>query len=114
MKKKTREIYLHLQKSGDFIYTSTRKGSNPLHEKMPMLKCPVCKKNLHSVFDAKTKNDAFLFDVDDPKYKNHPRDHVCKCSRCHHAIGVYYLSVKDRRKLGLPLEHECHEKIKLA
>ena len=79
-----------------------------------MLKCPLCKKNLHSVYDAKVKNDSILFDVDDPHYKDFPCNHVCKCSRCHHTIGVYYLSVKDRRILGLPLEHECHEKIKLA
>ena len=79
-----------------------------------MLKCPLCKKNLHEVFDAKTKNNSILFDIDDPKYKDFPRNHVRKCPRCHHTIGVYYLTVKDRQRLGLPLEHECHEKIALA
>ena len=103
-----------MQSNGDLLYATKRKGSNPWHEKTPMLKCPICKKNLHKVFDAKTKNNSLLFDVNDPKYKNFPRDHICKCSRCHHIIGVLNLSPKDRRILGLPLEHECHEKIRLA
>lgn len=105
---------LRLQENGDILYTPKKKGSNPEHEKKPMLKCPICKKNLHTVYDTAAKNNSLLFDVDDPRYKDFPRDHICKCSRCHHTIGVYQLSAKERRRLGLPLEHECHEKIGLA
>ena len=40
---------LRLQENGDILYTPKKKGSNPEHEKKPMLKCPICKKNLHTV-----------------------------------------------------------------
>lgn len=111
---RTSDTYLQLQSNGDILCIHKRKGSNPEREKKPMLKCPLCKKNLYSVYDAKVKNDSILFDVNDPRYKDYPRNHICKCSRCHHTIGIMFLSPKTRRMLGLPLEHECHEKIKLT
>lgn len=107
-------ILLQEQRNGDWMFVSKKKGSNPGREKFPMLKCPLCKKNLHIVHNARVKNNAILFDVDDPKYQNVSRDHVCKCARCHRIIGVHFLNVKERRQRGLPLEHECHEKIALA
>ena len=110
---KNNVILLKAQRNGDLMYIERKKGSNPNGEKSPMLKCPLCKKNLHTVFDASVKNNSFLFDVEDERYRYLLRDHVYKCARCHHTIGVHYLTVKERRRLGLPLEHECHEKIVL-
>ena len=107
-------VYLQEQKNGDLLYIRKWKGSNPEKKKFPVLKCPLCKKNLHPVFKPSVKNDAILFDVADPKYKNYPRNHVYKCARCHHIIGIYYLSDEDRRRLGLPQQSECHRKLVLA
>lgn len=111
---KSNKILLKEQSNGDLMYVYRRKGSNPNREKYPMLKCPLCKKNLHTVFNASVKNDAFHFDVEDERYRCLPRNHVYKCARCHHTIGVHYLNVEERRRLGLPQEHEYHEKIALA
>lgn len=105
---------LQFQKNGDLLFKTKRKGSNPTREKRPMLKCPICKKNLHKVYDAKVKNDAILFDIDNPRYKDFPRSHICKCSRCHRTIGIYYLTVKARRMMGMKLEHECHGKLEFV
>ena len=108
---KSNEILLMEQSNGDLMYVCRRKGSNPDRKKFPMLKCPLCKKNLHTVFNAGVKNDAFLFDVDDEKYRLLSRNHVCKCARCHHTIGVHYLNAEEKRFLSLLKEQESSNKI---
>lgn len=65
---KSNKILLKEQSNGDLMYVYWRNGSNPNREKYPMLKCPLYKKNLHTVFNASVKNDAFLFDVEDERY----------------------------------------------
>ena len=107
-------ILLQEQENGDLLYIRKWKGSNPEKKRFPVLKCPLCKKNLHPVLNASVKNDAILFDVADPRYKNIPRNHVYKCARCHHTIGIHYLNDEERKRVGLPLQHECHGKIVLA
>ena len=111
---KSNEILLMEQSNGDLMYVCRRKGSNPDRKKFPMLKCPLCKKNLHTVFNAGVKNDAFLFDVDDEKYRLLSRNHVYKCARCHHTIGVHYLNAEEKRFLSLLKEQEPSNKIALA
>ena len=107
---KSNEILLMEQSNGDLMYVRRRKGSNPDRKKFPMLKCPLCKKNLHTVFNAGVKNDAFLFDVDDEKYRLLSRNHVYKCARCHHTIGVHYLNAEEKRFLSLLKKQESGNK----
>lgn len=57
---KSNKILLKEQSNGDLMYVYRRKGSNPNREKYPMLKCPLCKKNLHTVFDASVKMMRFF------------------------------------------------------
>lgn len=90
-------VILQEQPNGDLLYICKRKGSNPDRKKYPMLKCPLCKKNLHPVFNVSVKNNAILFDIDDPRYRDFPRNHICKCAGCHHTIGVHYKSLKERQ-----------------
>ena len=107
----TKASYIHLAPDGEFIFCSKNKGSNPERKREPSINCPNCGKFMYSVYDKHVKNDILCYDMTDPKYQNYPREHIRVCSKCHHRIGMIYLDAKLRLKLGLPLQHQCHEKI---
>ena len=97
--------------NGDMVMRSVLKGSNPTGEKHPMLRCPNCHGPLYYVYSKKVKNDILCFDMKDPQYAHTPKYFIRICKKCHHPIGVIFLTPKLRRKMNLPQQHECHEKI---
>lgn len=62
-------LHLYMTRDGDTIHTQRRKYSNPDNHRSPIIKCPLCGKNLYAVFNAQVKNDCIPFDADDPKYR---------------------------------------------
>ena len=107
--KKDHNCHWYILSDGNIIQTCCKKGSNPERRKMPTIKCPVCKKFLYSVLDPKVKNDCFPFVADDPKYRNLIGNHIVRCPRCHHMIGVFMIDAHVRKQLGIPFQSELHE-----
>lgn len=104
-------LIMQWTEDGDLIFLSKLKGSNPNREKHPTINCPHCGKFMYYVFDKRAKNDSLCFDIEDPQYSNLIRDHIRVCPKCHHRIGILKLTPNLRRRLGVPLRHECKEKI---
>ena len=109
-KKHDYETLSILRQDGDVLLVC-RKGFNPEGERNPMLKCPVCWKNLHRVWKPYIKNDTILFNRDDPRYADLPFETQMRCSKCHHVIGELIMDSGSRKLLGLPQAYECHRKL---
>ena len=97
----------------EVINVSKVKGTNPEHKRYHSINCPKCGKFMYYVLNKAVKNDTFCFDADAPKYHTFPRDFIKFCPKCHGRIGVLILDANTRRELNLPLQHKCHEKIKI-
>lgn len=97
----------------EVINVSKVKGTNPEHKRYPSINCPKCGKFMYYVLNKSVKNDTFCFDADALKYHTFPRDFIKFCPKCHGRIGVLILDANTRRELNLPLQHKCHEKIKI-
>ena len=106
-------LHLYMTRDGDTIHTQRRKYSNPDNHRSPIIKCPLCGKNLYAVFNAQVKNDCIPFDADDPKYWELEYEYKIRCSRCHHFIGILVLDARKRKKLGLPYQNEMHSKLSI-
>lgn len=104
-------LIMQWTKDGELVFLSKKKGSNPNHEKHPTINCPNCGKFMYYVYDKNVKNDILCYDLADPAYQCLPRSHIRICPKCHHRIGIMHLNPRLRKKLALPLRHECHEKI---
>lgn len=109
-KKHKHELLGTIREDGETLQIC-RKGFNPNREKAPMLKCPVCKKNLHRVWKAFVKNNVILYDRDDSRYADLPCETQMRCSKCHHMIGQITLDTYSRKLLGLPQLYERHRKL---
>lgn len=107
------EPYIMASELFEVIDRSKTKGSNPEKKRHPAINCPKCGRFMYYVLNKQVKNDTFCYDADDPKYESFPRDFIRFCGKCHGRIGVLFLDAKVRRKMNLPLQHECHEKIKI-
>ena len=80
-----------LLKSSECIVLDTPKGLNRTRERRPSLRCPVCKKILGAFDTPRDKNCTLVYDADDPRMKDLPRNCLRKCPRCHRTIGITVL-----------------------
>lgn len=90
------------------VMLKKRKGSNPEKEKLPAIKCPICKKFLYSVPDKNTRNLMLVYDLRDEKYSSFLPDYTHRCPRCHTMLGTLYLLPTIRKQLGNPPVKDCH------
>ena len=76
-----------LLKSSECIVLNSRR----MRERHPSLRCPVCRKILGAFDTPRDKNCTLVYDAGDPRMKEFPHNHLRKCPRCHHAIGITVL-----------------------
>ena len=82
---------IHPKGHAEPIMLQKRKGSNPRKEKLPALKCPVCKKFLFSVPDKQTLNMLYPYDLQNEFFSEIQPYYTHRCSRCHTMLGVLFL-----------------------
>ncbi|MBE6910886.1 MAG: hypothetical protein E7474_15140 [Ruminococcaceae bacterium] len=55
------------------------------------MRCPVCKKILGAFDTPHDKNCTLVYDASDPRMKEFPHSHLCKCPRYHRTIAIAVL-----------------------
>ena len=85
------------------ILLQKRKGSNPGKEKLPAIKCPVCKKILFSVPNKQMRNAMLAYDLQNELLSSFCPSYIHRCPRCHNMVGILYLTRDIRKRLNITI-----------
>ena len=96
-------LMIHQEGQIEPILLQKRKGSNPGKEKLPAIKCPVCKKFLFSVPDKKMRNAMLAYDLQNELLSSFCPRYIHRCPRCHNMVGILDLTRDIRKRLNITI-----------
>ena len=72
-------------------------------EKLPAIKCPVCKKILFSVPNKQMRNAMLAYDLQNELLSSFCPSYIHRCPRCHNMVGILYLTRDIRKRLNITI-----------